>query len=206
MIFFDLVIFTGLFGMCCYLFVPRLLTSIEENPLLIEDLKTRREELKKELADLVRIPSEPLGSLIRNKVVSHFASFRYLLRQYWRREKLEPMLEAAETEFEADNESLLRFHMKQHEFETTSEVDEQGRRSDDEGFIDEISAAIEAASRDQIKLKCAIQAGATLRRVDALIYLHILLKLWLAPHIVFTSLMLALMFIHVIQVIYYALR
>ena len=45
-----------------------------------------------------------------------------------------------------------------------------------------------------------------MRRVDALIYLHQLLKLWLAPHVLVTSLMLALMLVHIIQVIYFLAR
>jgi hypothetical protein len=49
-----------------------------------------------------------------------------------------------------------------------------------------------------------VEASATLRRVDALIFLHRLLKAWLVPHVVFTSLMLALMVVHIIQVIYFA--
>jgi hypothetical protein len=49
----------------------------------------------------------------------------------------------------------------------------------------------------------AIETTATLRRVDALIYLHQLLKLWLAPHVVSTSLMLALMLVHIFQVVYF---
>jgi hypothetical protein len=46
----------------------------------------------------------------------------------------------------------------------------------------------------------------TIRRLDALIYLHQSLKWWLAPHIASTSLMLALMVVHIIQVIYFAVR
>jgi hypothetical protein len=52
----------------------------------------------------------------------------------------------------------------------------------------------------------AVESAATLRRVDALIYLHQLLKLWLAPHVVSTSLMLALMVVHIIQVVFFAAR
>lgn len=52
----------------------------------------------------------------------------------------------------------------------------------------------------------AVEATVTLRRVDSLIYLHQLLKLWLAPHVVATSLMLMLMFVHVIQVVFYTVR
>jgi hypothetical protein len=46
----------------------------------------------------------------------------------------------------------------------------------------------------------------TLRRVESLVYLHQLLKLWLAPHVVATSLMLALMLVHVVQVVFFAVR
>ena len=51
-----------------------------------------------------------------------------------------------------------------------------------------------------------VEAAATLRRVDALIYLHQLLKIWLPPHVLSTSLMLALMIVHIIQVVYYLAR
>ena len=50
----------------------------------------------------------------------------------------------------------------------------------------------------------AIEAMATLRRVDALVYLHRLLKVWVAPHVIFTSLMLALMLLHIAQVILFS--
>src|SRR5438132_9866325 len=50
MISFDAVIVTGLFGLACYLAVPRVMTSIEGDPLLIEDLQGRRAELREELA------------------------------------------------------------------------------------------------------------------------------------------------------------
>jgi hypothetical protein len=51
-----------------------------------------------------------------------------------------------------------------------------------------------------------VEATATLRRVDSLIYLHQLLKLWLAPHVVSTSLMLALMVVHIVQVIFFTVK
>ena len=50
MISFDLVILTGLFGIACYIIVPRIMTSIEGEPLLIEDLRARRDELRETLA------------------------------------------------------------------------------------------------------------------------------------------------------------
>jgi hypothetical protein len=52
----------------------------------------------------------------------------------------------------------------------------------------------------------AVEKAVTIRRVDALIYLHQSMKLWLAPHVVVTSLMLALMIVHNIQVLYFLAR
>ena len=45
---------------------------------------------------------------------------------------------------------------------------------------------------DDARLMDAVENAATLRRVDALCYLHQLLKLWVAPHVLFTSIMLML--------------
>jgi len=52
----------------------------------------------------------------------------------------------------------------------------------------------------------AVEATVTLRRVDSLIYLHQLLKLWLAPHVVAASIMLALMLVHITQVVLLTVR
>jgi len=60
--------------------------------------------------------------------------------------------------------------------------------------------------KDRRKLDKAIEAAATLRRIDALIYLHRSLKIWLPPHVFSTALMLVLMLVHIIQVVYYASR
>ncbi len=169
MISWDLVIFTGLFGIFAYLIGPRILTKIEGSPLLIDDLKTRREELQKEIATIASSPNGQLHNLVRNKVVPHFVNFGYLLRQYLKRENIDEMLESAKAEFSSDAATL---------------ADEKDRR----------------------KLLRAVEAAATLRRVDALIYIHRGLKLWLIPHVASTSLMLALMTVHIIQVIYYASR
>lgn len=59
---------------------------------------------------------------------------------------------------------------------------------------------------DDTRLMDAVENAATLRRVDALIYLHKLLKLWLPPHVLFTAIMLVLMAIHIVQVIYFNVR
>jgi hypothetical protein len=47
---------------------------------------------------------------------------------------------------------------------------------------------------------------ATLRRIDALIFLHRLMKVWLPPHIIATSLMLGLLIVHVIQVLFFGVH
>jgi len=63
-----------------------------------------------------------------------------------------------------------------------------------------IDALIEQYRADFI---VPIETAATLRRVEALIFLHKLIRIWIAPHVVTTSLMLALMGIHIVQVIYF---
>jgi len=168
MVSFDLTIVAGLFGIICYTIVPRIMTSIEGDPLLIEDLRNRRHELRETLS-LIDTSDDQLHHLVKIKMRKRFFSFRYLLRQYVRREDLSRMLASAREEFQDDAESLS---------------DPKARRS----------------------LMEAVETTATLRRVEALIYLHQLLKLWLAPHVVSASIMLALMCVHIIQVTLFSVR
>jgi Fe-S-cluster-containing dehydrogenase component len=168
MISFDAVIVTGIFGILVYLIAPRIMTSIEGEPLLVEDLRARRDELSETLADIGRRSNESLREFIRKKVRGKVFSFRYLLRQYVKREELTQVLADARESYEAEARSL----------------DPDSR---------------------QLLLE-AVETTVTLRRVDSLIYLHQLLKLWLAPHVVATSLMLALMFVHILQVVFFAVR
>ncbi|MBA2528038.1 MAG: cyclic nucleotide-binding domain-containing protein [Pyrinomonadaceae bacterium] len=168
MVSFDLVILSGLFGIACYLIVPRIMTSIEGDPLLFEDLNARREELRETLA-LIDTSDNELRRLIEGKVRRRFLSLSYLLRQYVRREPLSTLLAEARDEFEIEAAPLSDPNARRH-------------------LID------------------AVEATATLRRVDALIYLHQLLKLWLAPHVVTSAVMLALLVIHIIQVVFFVAR
>jgi hypothetical protein len=168
MVSFDLVILSGLFGIACYLIVPRIMTSIEGDPLLFEDLKARRDELRETLAQ-IDINDNELRQLIKGEVRRRFLSLSYLLRQYLRREPLSALLAEAREEFE-------------------------------------IAAAPLSDPKARLKLIEAVEASATLRRVDALIYLHQLLKLWLAPHVVTSALMLVLLVVHIIQVVFFATR
>jgi len=166
MVSFDLVLLTGLFGLSVYYVAPRLLTSIEGDPILREDLEARRGELRKDLAGLATQSAEFRRLL--DGPTRRFASFRYLLRQVWRREELSAMLADAREEYRAATELLAK--------------DQQMT------FIE------------------GIEKLATLRRLDALIYLHHLLKLWLPPHIIATSLMLGLLLLHILQVTLFAVR
>lgn len=169
MLWFDAVIVTGLFGLFCYLVVPRIMTSIEGDPLLIEDLEGRRAELRADLATIESKVDEELRDLIKRKVRPHFFSVSYLIKQYLKREELTASLA----------KSRLMFK--------------------------NVLAAVDDKEQRSLLLK-AIERTATLRRVDSLIYLHRLLKVWLAPHVVSTSVMLALLVVHIIQVVFFKVR
>jgi len=169
MLWFDATILTGLFGVACYVLVPRIMTSIEGDPLLIEDLEGRRAELRGELEKIDRACDADTRTLIDQKIRKHFFSISYLLRQYTRREELTASLAKARLRFKA-----------------------------------EILAPAAKEKRDQI-LK-AVERSAVLRRVEALIYLHRLLKIWVAPHVIATSIMIALMVVHIVQVVFFNVR
>lgn len=181
MISFDLVILTGLIGILIYWGGPRMLTRIEGEPLLIEDLRRRREELYQEIADLTataQINAKNQGREAaftggflksRDRVLDTITSLPFLMRQYLKKEELEELLVATEKQFQGEANKIA---------DTTER---------------------EAFNR-------LVRAAATVRRVDALIYVHRALKLWLPPHVIFTSLMLALMLVHIIQVTYYVWR
>ena len=168
MISFDLVILTGLFGALCYFFAPRLLTKIEGQPLLIDDLTARREELGDEIRAAIAARSDQARKLIEQRVLPRFVSFGYLMRHYLRHESLETMTESARHEFKRAANELPA--------------------TDRDGFLK------------------VVELAAISRRVDALIYLHQALKLWVAPHVLVTSLMLSLMLVHIIQEIYFVMR
>jgi hypothetical protein len=220
---FDVVIFTGLFGMVCYLVVPRILTKIEGAPLLIDDLKMRRRELQKEIARVVNAPSEPLRQMVLKKVIPRFVNSAYLIRQYLQREKIEALIDEAKAEYRAAGDQLLEARLahdlKQAGFEAQIMLAKNiiANPANETFLIGlpefasverrlQFTKAIEAAKEERRNLERAVEAAATLRRVDALIYMHHLLKIWLPPHVLSTSVMLALMIVHIIQVIYYLAR
>ncbi|HXL82160.1 MAG TPA: cyclic nucleotide-binding domain-containing protein [Pyrinomonadaceae bacterium] len=166
---FDAVILSGLFGIASYLIAPRILTSIEGAPLLIEDLLGRREELQKELAEFTKQSEGWLREEIEERVVKDFLTVSFLLRQIIKREPLTTLLAAAREPFK---DRLTRL----------------------------------ATPEERTLLLNALETAVTLRRVDALIYLHRAMRIWIAPHVIATSIMLALMIVHVIQVVYFAVK
>lgn len=168
MLWFDATILTGLWGLVCYLVVPRIMTSIEGDPLLIEDLEARRAELRADI-EKVRTDSDDETRALVDQVRKYFSSFAYLFRQYLQREELTASLAKARLRFKS-----------------------------------EIMGPAEKEKHDLI-LK-AVERSAVLRRVEALIYLHRMLKLWVAPHVISTSVMLALMIVHIVQVTFFLVR
>jgi hypothetical protein len=166
---FDVVIVSGLFGIAAYIFAPRILTSIEGEPLLVEDLVARRDELQTELDEIVKESEGWLKEEIEERVVKRFRTLSFLIRQFTHRESLTALLADARKPFK---ERLTRL----------------------------------ATSEERTLLQRAVETAVTLRRVDALIFLHKILKIWIAPHVISTSVMLALMVVHVIQVVYFAVK
>jgi hypothetical protein len=160
---------SGLFGIASYIIAPRILTSIEGEPLLIEDLVGRREELQNELAELTKESAGWLREEIEERVVKTFLTVPFLLRQIIKREPLTTLLAEAREPFK---DRLTRL----------------------------------ATPEERSLLLNALETAVTLRRVDALIYLHRAMRIWIAPHVISTSLMLALMVVHVIQVVYFAVK
>lgn len=105
MLAFDVAIITGLFGLVCYQIVPRLMTRIEGTPLLVEDLISRREELREELFKIMSSPGR-LSSLIKEQVAPRFGSITVVLQQILRQEGLEALARSTRQEFQTVAETL----------------------------------------------------------------------------------------------------
>ncbi|HEU4391829.1 MAG TPA: cyclic nucleotide-binding domain-containing protein [Blastocatellia bacterium] len=205
MLAYDLVIFTGIAGIVLYFVAPRMLTRIEGSPLLLDDLKARRDELRKEIASVINGAPEPLGSLVNRRVLPKLVSTGYLLRQYLKREPLERLVNQTKEKYRWAELTLLRESLRQEGLESmldgaTGNLISARLTADQD---QRLKTAVSRAKDQQQKFGRAVAAVATLRRVDALIYLHRMLKVWLPPHIFSTALMLALMLVHIVQVVLY---
>jgi hypothetical protein len=163
---FDLTIVSGIVGLAVYYLAPRIMTRIEGEPLLVEDLEGRRKEL---LADVRAILDKSDGWLkeeIRERVYPRFLSYGFLWRQIWRREELKALLAQARQEFKE---------------RTTRQTTDEEREL----------------------LISAVETSVTLRRVDALLTLHWLLRAWIPLHVFATAVMLALLLVHIGQVVFF---
>ena len=163
---FDLTIISGLIGVIAYVVAPRIMTRIEGEPLLIEDLEKRREELRQATRTIYQKSDGWLKDEIRERVYARFLSNGFLWRQIWRREELKALLAQARQEFK----------------DRTTRM---------------------ATEEERDLLLSAVEAAVTLRRVDALLALHWVLRFWIPMHIVATALMLGLMLVHVGQVVFF---
>jgi len=165
---FDLVILTGLYGMLCYLVIPRMLTRIEEQPLLIEDLEARRDELRTSSNAATKSAPGSVRSIIDSKLLPTVGSMTYVLKQLF------------------TSQSLEHFYA----------LELQSLKGETKNLSPEEGETLAAITKELI----------TLRRVESLVILHRVLKSWIIPHVLSTALMLALMAIHIIQVVYFASR
>ena len=163
---FDLTLLSGIVGMVSYWIVPRIMTRIEGEPLLVEDLEGRRKELRSDTRTILEKSDGWLKEEIRDRIYPRFLSWAFLWRQIWRREELKGLLAQARQEFK-DRTTRL----------TTDEEREL--------------------------LIAAVETAVTLRRVDALLTLHWFLRFWIPMHIAATAIMLALMLVHITQVVFF---
>jgi Fe-S-cluster-containing dehydrogenase component/CRP-like cAMP-binding protein len=166
---FDLVILTGLVGVVSYIWAPRIMTRIEGEPLLVEDLEGRRAELLKQRSEILASAEGWLLEEIEERVYPRFLSRGFLWRQLLKREDLKVVLAQAREEFK-DRTTRL------------------------------------ATNDERETLLSAVETAVTLRRVDALLLLHKTLRVWIPPHVISTALMLALLVVHIVQVVFFNVR
>ncbi len=221
MLMFDLVILTGLFGIACYAIVPRLLTRIEDIPLLLDDLLTRRAELREELTNTTQAAAPEFAAVINGAIKARYFSLSRLLQHYSKREPMSQVIEHARREGLALAKPLRNTQLiaatkaagLQDNIQLAKESLRDKRKMDlllaslpDLTKRQSLQIAMTSLRNGMEAVETAAVTVATLRRVEALIYLHRLLKLWLPPHVASSSLMLALLVIHILQVLYFAAR
>ena len=166
---FDVVVLSGVVGIVTYYVAPRIMTRIEGEPLLVEDLAERRAELQKQSDELLEQSQGWLKEEIRDRVYPRFFSRGFLWRQLSRREPLKTVMAQAREEFK---ERLTRL----------------------------------ATEDERDLLISAVETAVTTRRVDALLLLHRALRVWIPVHVISTALMLALMLVHIVQVVFFNVR
>jgi Fe-S-cluster-containing dehydrogenase component/CRP-like cAMP-binding protein len=166
---FDAVILSGVVGVASYLLAPRILTRIEGEPLLVEDLEGRQKELVSDLKSTLEKSEGWVREEIEKRIHPRFLSRAFLFRQLFSKEDLKALQAKSREEFK----------------ERTTRIATEDER---ELLLDSIETAV------------------TLRRVDALLLLHRLMRWWIPVHVVSTALMLSLLIVHVIQVTFFMIR
>ena len=96
---FDIVLLSGAIGILTYLIAPRIMTRIEGEPLLVEDLTGRRDELMAEKDEILKKSEGWLKEEIEQKIYLQFQTRSYLTRQILRRESLKALLAEARAEY-----------------------------------------------------------------------------------------------------------
>jgi Fe-S-cluster-containing dehydrogenase component/CRP-like cAMP-binding protein len=163
---FDVVIMSGVLGIVSYYVAPRIMTRIEGEPLLVEELQERRAELQKESDEILAQSQGWLNDEIRDRVYPRFYSRGFLWRQLSHRESLKSVMAQSREEFK---ERLTRL----------------------------------ATEEERDLLIAAVETAVTARRIDALLLLHRALRVWIPAHVISTALMLALMLVHIVQVVFF---
>ncbi|HSE21539.1 MAG TPA: cyclic nucleotide-binding domain-containing protein [Pyrinomonadaceae bacterium] len=166
---FDVVLLSGVVGILSYLIAPRIMTRIEGEPLLVEDLVGRREELTAEKDEILKQSEGWLKEEIEQRIYPEFLSGSYFRRQFIRRESLKALLAEARAEYK-DRTTRL------------------------------------ATSEERKLLLAAVETAVSLSRVNALLLLHRSLRFWIPIHVISTALMLALMLVHIFQVVFFKVR
>ena len=103
---FWLVIGTGFFGFLVYKLAAKLLARIEGEGKLIEDIIDQRRALNLEILELTAAGSSQFKTLVRQRFVPAIVTFRYLMRQYTRREPLQALCDDARRIHKAEIESV----------------------------------------------------------------------------------------------------
>jgi Fe-S-cluster-containing dehydrogenase component/CRP-like cAMP-binding protein len=166
---FDVVIMSGVLGIVSYYVAPRIMTRIEGEPLLVEDLRERRAELQQKSDEILAQSQGWLKDEISDRVYPRFFSRGFLWRQLSRREPLKELVAQARAEFK---ERLTRL----------------------------------ATEEERELLISAVETAITARRIDALLLLHRSLRVWIPAHVISTALMLALMLVHIVQVVFFNVK
>lgn len=103
---FSLTIVSGLFGWWITKKVPPLLTAIEEDPVIIEDLLAARENHYRAIVELSQGKSESFRRIAGQRLRSEMNSWSRMLKYYVKRSTVAPLLASFQAEYEAELRAL----------------------------------------------------------------------------------------------------